>query len=82
MGIKTLIIMPESTAFSQVENIRQYGASVILQGKNMVEAHDFARQLIKKHNYIMIHPFDDPYVIAGQGTVGIEMLKQSPVWMY
>lgn len=78
MGIKTLIIMPESTAFSQVENIRQYGASVILQGKNMVEAHDFARQLIKKHNYIMIHPFDDPYVIAGQGTVGIEMLEAVP----
>ncbi len=78
MGIKTTIVMPESTSFSKVENVRHYGVSVILQGKHMLESRDFALQLIKKHGYTMIHPFDDPYIIAGQGTVGLEVMQQAP----
>ncbi len=78
MGIKATIVMPESTPFSKVESIRPYGASVILHGKNMMEAKDFCLQLIKKHHYTLIHPFNDPYIIAGQGTVGLEMLTEVP----
>ncbi len=78
MGIKATIVMPENTSFSKVESIRQYGASVILQGKDMLESRDFALQLIKTHHYTIVHPFDDPYVIAGQGTIGLEILKQAP----
>lgn len=78
MGIKATIVMPENTPFHKVENARQYGASVILQGKTMLEARDFALQLIKRHQYVMIHPFNDPYVIAGQGTIGLEILQEVP----
>ncbi|RZI46900.1 pyridoxal-phosphate dependent enzyme [Candidatus Finniella inopinata] len=77
MGIKTTIVMPENTPFSKVESLRQYGVSVILQGKHMPQSRDFAMQLIKTHGYTMIHPFDDPYIITGQGTVGLEVMQQA-----
>jgi threonine dehydratase len=78
LGISATIIMPEDTPIAKVEKTRNYGASVILHGTSLVECRDFAMQLIKKHHYTMIHPFDDPYVITGQGTVGLEMLKDVP----
>ena len=78
MSVNATIVMPENTSFSKVENVRHYGASVILQGRHMLESRDFALQLVKKHGYTMIHPFDDPYIIAGQGTVGLEVMEQTP----
>ncbi len=78
MGIPATIVMPEDTPISKVERTRNYGASVILHGTNMLECRDFALQLIKKHHYTMVHPFDDPYIITGQGTIALEMLKDVP----
>jgi len=78
MGIKSIIVMPENTCLKKVSEIKAHGASVILQGKTMLESRDFAMQLVKKHGYTMIHPFDDPLIIAGQGTVGLEIMNQIP----
>ncbi len=78
LGISATIIMPEDTPIAKVERTRNYGASVILHGTNMTECRDFALQLIKKHHYTMVHPFDDPFIIMGHGTVALEMLKDVP----
>ncbi|MCX7337940.1 MAG: threonine ammonia-lyase [Alphaproteobacteria bacterium] len=78
MGIPATIVMPENTPISKVESTRHYGASVILHGNTIIESRDFAMQLIKKHGYTMVHPFDDPCIIAGQGTIGLEMLADVP----
>ncbi|MBY0281887.1 MAG: threonine ammonia-lyase [Alphaproteobacteria bacterium] len=78
MGISAVVVMPEDTSIAKIEKTRQYGASVILHGTNMTECRDFVMQLIKKHHYVMVHPFDDPHVICGQGTVALEMLEDIP----
>lgn len=78
MGVPACIVMPESTPIIKVERTRQLGASVALHGKNMSEARDFALQVLKKRGYTLIHTFDDPYVIAGQGTVAVELLNDIP----
>lgn len=78
LGISAIIVMPENTPITKIERTRALGASVILHGETMSESRDFVMQLIKKHNYTLIHTFDDPYIIAGQGTVGLEMLEDVP----
>ena len=74
MGIAATIVMPESTPIAKVERTRSYGASIILHGQTVLDARDFALQLMKKNNHALVHPFDDPNIIIGQGSVGIEML--------
>lgn len=78
MGINAVIVMPDDTSITKVERTRQYGASVILHGTNMTECRDFVMQLVKKHHYVLVHPFDDPHVICGQGTLSLEMLEDIP----
>lgn len=78
MGIPATIVMPENTPIAKVERTRSFGASIILHGKSVLEARDFALQLIKKNNAYLIHPFDDPYIVIGQGSVGIEILEDIP----
>lgn len=78
MGIPATIVMPKNTAIAKVERTRGFGVAVILQGENMTESRDFTMQLMKKHNYTLIHPFNDLDVIAGQGTVALEMLEDVP----
>lgn len=75
MGIPATIVMPENTPISKVERTRSYGASIVLHGQSMLEARDFALQLIKRDHASLIHPFDDPYIIIGQGSVGIELFE-------
>jgi threonine dehydratase len=78
LGIPATIVMPKNTAIAKVERTRGFGVAVILQGENMTESRDFTMQLMKKHNYTLIHPFNDLDVIAGQGTVALEMLEDVP----
>ena len=78
MGIPATIVMPKNTAIAKVERTRGFGVAVILQGENMTESRDFTMQLMKKHNYTLIHPFNDLDVIAGQGTVALEILEDVP----
>ncbi|MEN8259785.1 MAG: threonine ammonia-lyase, biosynthetic [Pseudomonadota bacterium] len=76
MGIKALIIMPRTTPDIKVASVRQMGAKTVLHGDSYDEAYEHARELAAKHDMTFVHPYDDPDVIAGQGTVGVEILRQ------
>lgn len=77
-GIKAQICMPLTTPLVKVSATRGYGAEVILYGANYDEACEEALRRCAERNLTFIHPFDDESVIAGQGTLGIEMLEQQP----
>src|ERR671919_3125971 len=70
--------MPEATPITKVEATKFAGAEVLLQGDTFDDALRVAQKLAAERGLTMIHPFDDPAVIAGQGTVGLEMLQQLP----
>lgn len=76
LGIKALIVMPQTTPEIKVASVRQRGAKTVLFGDSYDEAYEHARELAEKHGMSFIHPYDDPDVIAGQGTVGMEILRQ------
>lgn len=76
LGIKATVVMPETTPLIKVNAVKEYGASVVLTGDNYTEAATHATELAKKRNQEFIHPFDDPLVIAGQGTIGLELIEQ------
>lgn len=78
MDIPALIVMPEGTPNVKVSNTEAFGAQVVLAGQTLAEAQTHARQLGDKHGLALIHPYDDPHIIAGQGTVGMEMLEEHP----
>ena len=72
------IVMPVTTPSIKIEAVKGYGAEVVLHGDNYSEAADYALDLASKSKMMFIHPFDDELVIAGQGTVGDEILRQNP----
>jgi threonine dehydratase len=78
LGIKAIIVMPETTPRIKVDAVRSYGASIKLQGETYDEAYEYAQQIAIKEKIPFIHPYDDEDVIAGQGTVGMEILRQHP----
>jgi threonine dehydratase len=73
-----LIVMPESTPLIKVSRTRELGAEVELHGQDLDEALRRARELEVERDLVFVHPFDDPEIIAGQGTVGLEILEQAP----
>jgi threonine dehydratase len=77
-GVKATIVMPETAPVAKVTATRAYGAEVVLAGRVYDEAYAKARDLQEKHGYTFVHPFDDPSVIAGQGTIALEMLEDLP----
>ncbi len=78
LGIKATIVMPKTTPQIKVDAVRSRGAKVVLHGDTYDEASAHAQQLVQEKQLIYVHPFDDPDVIAGQGTVGMEILRQHP----
>ena len=76
-GIKAVIIMPESTPLTKVNGVKHFGAQVILRGANYDEAYAYALNYGKKNKLTFVHPFEDVEVMAGQGTVALEILEQS-----
>jgi threonine dehydratase len=76
-GMDARIVMPETTPMVKVDRTETLGAQVILHGTSLDEAREHAQHLIEQHGYTMVHPFDDPLVIAGQGTIAREMLDDS-----
>lgn len=78
LGIKSLICLPEGAPISKVEATKRYGAEVYLVPGVYDDAYQKALQLKEEKGYTFIHPFDDEYVIAGQGTIGLELLNQLP----
>jgi threonine dehydratase len=78
LGIDVVIVMPRYTPNAKVEQTRVFGAEVILHGAHFDETLSYTRELADSRNLTLVHPFDDPAVIAGQGTVGIEIWEQCP----
>jgi threonine dehydratase len=75
LGISATIVMPVTTPFVKVAATRAYGARVVLDGETVHEAHIRAEAEAQKYGLIWVHPYDDPHVIAGQGTIALEMLE-------
>ena len=78
LGIAATIVMPEGTPTVKVENTRAHGAEVIVSGATLEDAAAFARQRAKERGLVFIHPYDDPLIMAGQGTIALEMLAAVP----
>jgi threonine dehydratase len=78
LGIRATIVMPETTPFTKVEHTEELGARVILEGKTLAQCRAVADGLARRERLVFIHPYDDPAIIAGQGTIGLEMLADDP----
>ncbi|MEM6680793.1 MAG: threonine ammonia-lyase [Pseudomonadota bacterium] len=78
LGIPAKIVMPEGTPLVKVENTAVLGAEVIVHGQVLEEATDHAKMIAARDDMVFVHPFDTPYVIAGQGTIALEFLDKFP----
>ena len=78
LGCKAMIVMPVTTPQIKVQAVAGRGAEVVLAGDTYDEAHAHALALMKRHRLTFVHPYDDPDVIAGQGTIGMEILREHP----
>jgi threonine dehydratase len=81
-GIKALIVMPRTTPSIKVDAVRHYGARILLAGDAYDEAYAHATRVADEEGMVFIHPYDDPEVIAGQGTVGLEVLREHPAGLH
>lgn len=79
LGCKAVIVMPVTTPQVKVRAVAGRGAEVVMMGDSYDEAYAHALVLQKKRHLTFVHPFDDPDVIAGQGTIGMEILRQTPL---
>ena len=77
LGIRAVIVMPQTTPEIKVDAVRELGAEVVLAGDSYAESQARAEALAAEKGLTLVHPFDDPLVIAGQGTIGAEILRQS-----
>lgn len=78
LDIPAVIVMPKFTPNVKVEHTREFGAEVILQGETLFETRQVTEQLVHERNLLLVHPYDDPMIITGQGTVALEMLTAHP----
>lgn len=76
LGIKALIVMPKTTPEIKIKSVKARGAKIVLHGDSYDDAYSHAQELVAEKGMIFIHPYDDPDVIAGQGTVAMEILRQ------
>ncbi|MCG8315427.1 MAG: threonine ammonia-lyase, biosynthetic [Pseudomonadales bacterium] len=76
LGITAIIVMPKTTPEIKVASVRAFGGHVVLHGDQFDEAYEHARHLEGLKGYTFVHPYDDPDVIAGQGTIGMEIMRQ------
>lgn len=78
LGIPATIVMPERTPFGKVSNTEAFGAEVVLAGETLAESQVFANEIAEERGLTLVHPYDDPLIMAGQGTLGIEFLEDQP----
>jgi len=78
LGIQALIVMPKTTPPIKVQAVRNLGAKAVLEGDSYDEAYVYSQELVRERGLTFIHPFDDPDVIAGQGTIGMEIIRHHP----
>jgi threonine dehydratase len=76
LGIPATIVMPVTTPFVKVKSTEAYGAKVVLDGETLSECQERAADLAREHALVFVHPYDDPAIIAGQGTVALEMFEE------
>ncbi len=76
LGTRAVVVMPTTTPQLKIDAVKAWGAEVVLHGESYSDAYGRALQLQKKHGLTFVHPFDDPDVIAGQGTIAMEILRQ------
>ncbi len=78
LGVTATIVMPRTTPQIKVDSVRYFGGKVVLHGDSLEEARSHANHLMETKGFVYAHPYDDPDVIAGQGTVAVEILRQHP----
>ncbi|WP_404405430.1 threonine ammonia-lyase, biosynthetic [Pelagibacterium halotolerans] len=78
MGVRSVIVMPTTTPSIKVEAVKRLGGEVVIHGDAFDDARLHALKLCEDENLVFVHPYDDPDVIAGQGTIGVEILRQHP----
>jgi threonine dehydratase len=78
LGLRAVIVMPKGSPNTKVKNTEVHGAQVVLAGETLAEASAHARERSRREGLVFVHPYDDPLVIAGQGTVALEMLEERP----
>jgi len=78
LGIPATIVMPVTTPFVKIKATQMLGAEVVLWGETLTESQLRAEKLAAERNLVWVHPYDDPYIIAGQGTIALEMLEDAP----
>jgi len=78
LGIPATVVMPENTPFSKVARTESLGARVLLRGADLAEARKSGAEIAGRQRLTFVHPYDDPRIIAGQGTCGLEMLQEAP----
>ncbi|MGK5083228.1 threonine ammonia-lyase [Bdellovibrionota bacterium FG-1] len=78
LGTSALIVMPKGAPLVKEQNTRSLGAEIMMEGQNFQEAFDFAQSIAKKSGRVFIHAFEDEHIMAGAGTVGLEILEQLP----
>ncbi len=78
LGLPATIVMPQSTPFSKVERTEAYGATVVLHGESLAESQDLAHELERTRGLVFVPPYDDPAIVAGQGTCAMELLEDWP----
>ena len=78
LGIPATIVMPSQTPFNKVRQTEHFGARIVLHGADLAESYDHALDIAPREGLTVVHPYDDPRIIAGQGTAAIEMLDDAP----
>jgi threonine dehydratase len=78
LGIPAVIVMPKGSPNTKIKNTRVHGAEVVLEGNSLHDAGAHARERAARDDLVFVHPYEDPLIIAGQGTVGVEMLEAVP----
>jgi threonine dehydratase len=78
LAIPAIIVMPVNTPFVKVKATEALGAAVVLHGDTLADAQSRAEEIARERNLVWVHPYDDPYIIAGQGTIALEMLEDAP----
>jgi threonine dehydratase len=78
LGIPAVIVMPKGSPNTKIKNTKVHGATVLLEGESLADAAQHAHALAKRDDLVFVHPYEDPLIMAGQGTVGLEMLEAVP----
>jgi threonine dehydratase len=78
LAMPATIVMPETTPFTKVERTRAHGAEVVLSGETLADSQVTAEAIVAERGLVLVHPYDDDRIIAGQGTIGLEMLEDEP----